>query len=587
MPIVTDIAPWGGLEARQAAVTPGRARVRVSISSKISETRAPEWPLADGSTRSAITLSASNPRSTRRQCPQGPGQQARSEDHHQAHRDLDHDEGPGQYPAPGSACRRFPLHECEEFRACRLPRRRHPAENRRCKGQERGESEHMVVGGHVQCGCSAATRVQNSHEGVADPERQREPAESADDRQHGSLHQQLACEPCPRRPERQAYAELAGARLRPGQQQVGQVGARHQQHQAGHTHQDQHGSTEFRPHGVEPLCAVSQPELATPAGVDFLQGQTRLPFRLGPADAVSEASHRNQPGNGVHPFHARRAAEGGHEVSDSRRRHRDVETAVELGAVEAARRHADDAVVVPVQQHGSPDHAGVAAERAPPEPAAENTHRIGDCVAHVLVVQQAADGRGYAERAVVMARHQLAIHPPGAVAGRQADRPREPAEDPGERRRPFVEGVDGPQRPHDTRPFTAIRVPESDEAVRLGDRQPLYQDGVREREDRRVRADAEDQRGDRDAREQRTSPQSADGVADVLPELVGEPHAAPVPVVLHDLAMLPTICLWRNAVTVPSWFGPAGILPKRSRARRTASRLGTPARIKSSAGASR
>ena len=215
--------------------------------------------------------------------------------------------------------------------------------------------------------------------------------------------------------------------------------------------------------------------------------------------------------------------------------------------MEAALGHSDDAVAMAVQEHRPPDHAGVPAERTPPEPVAENADGVGARVPHVVVVEQAPDGRSDAQRAVVAAGDQLAVYPPAAVAVcREVDRPREPAEDASDGRGPLGEGVDGPQGPHHTRPFAAMGPREGDEAVRLGHRQPLEENGVDEREDRGVGADPERERGDRDPREHRTPAQAPQRVPTVLPQLVGEPQAARATAVVPGALHATECTRWRG-----------------------------------------
>ena len=220
--------------------------------------------------------------------------------------------------------------------------------------------------------------------------------------------------------------------------------------------------------------------------------------------------------------------------------------------MEAALGHPDDAVAAAVQEHGPSDHAGVAAERALPQPVAEDADGVGGRVPHVVIVEEAPNGRAHPQRAVVPAGDQLAVDPPAAVAvRRQVDRPREPAEDAGEGRGPLGEGVDGPRGPHHAAALAAMGPGEGDEAVRLGHGEPLEEDGVDEGEDGGVGTDPERERGDGDPREHRAPAQAAQRVPAVLPQLAGEPRDARAPAVVPGALHATECTRWRAPGRTP------------------------------------
>ncbi len=84
----------------------------------------------------------------------------------------------------------------------------------------------------------------------------RDPAGQAQQR---ALDQQLTDEPAPARSQRHAHRDLAIPSRRPHQQQIGEVGARHQQHEANHDRQQPRDRVERRiDHRVQPYFVDGQ-----------------------------------------------------------------------------------------------------------------------------------------------------------------------------------------------------------------------------------------------------------------------------------------------------------------------------------------
>jgi hypothetical protein len=86
---------------------------------------------------------------------------------------------------------------------------------------------------------------------------------------------------------------------------------------------------------------------------------------------------------------------------------------------------------------------------------------------------------------------------------------------------------------HVTRP--RVGRPDEDEPIRVGVGQRPQQHGAEQAEDRGIRADAETERENRDARERRVPAQHARADAQVLHEMVERGESRAVPVVLPDL----------------------------------------------------
>ena len=122
--------------------------------------------------------------------------------------------------------------------ARRAKRRRRAEEQRRHDGDGARERQHPPVEREIE-EHGVGLRRQLAHEELAAPARDQQPERGADRRQQEAFRQQLTHQPPPRRAERQAHAPLVTPRGRARQQQVGDVGARDQQHERDHDH-DRH-----------------------------------------------------------------------------------------------------------------------------------------------------------------------------------------------------------------------------------------------------------------------------------------------------------------------------------------------------------
>jgi hypothetical protein len=84
----------------------------------------------------------------------------------------------------------------------------------------------------------AVVGADERHQRLAQPAGEHRAAECAERGDQQALREHLAHEPLPRRPDREAYGDLAFARGGPRQHQVREVRARDEQHQAGRAEQD-------------------------------------------------------------------------------------------------------------------------------------------------------------------------------------------------------------------------------------------------------------------------------------------------------------------------------------------------------------
>ena len=113
---------------------------------------------------------------------------------------------------------------------CRSPRRRRAEEERGQQRGDRGECQHAPVRRQVEPD-RVDRRRQLRHQRAATPRRDEEPEGRARAGQNHALDEQLANEPRPRRAEREPHAQLVLACRGAGQQQVGDIHTRNQQHE--------------------------------------------------------------------------------------------------------------------------------------------------------------------------------------------------------------------------------------------------------------------------------------------------------------------------------------------------------------------
>ena len=339
--------------------------------------------------------------------------------------------------------------------------------------------------------------------------RDRESRGAAEEREQGRLGEELAHDAAAARAEGRADRELLAAAERPGQHEVGHVRARDQEDEAHRAEQHE----QRRPHIADEV---------------LVQRDDRRP----PALVVRGVLGRKPRGDGVHL----RPCAGDARAGLQAREHQEVvdpadgpffgregegnpEPAV-LGETAPGREHADHGVLLAVGDEVAPDRSGVRAETRLPEFFREDRHAMAGLV--VAGCEEPSGERAYAEDGEevgrdVRRRDRFRLSRTGqrhAVGGQD----RHLLEDVVLRlpvevvRRRDAEGL------HAGEDVLRRNVRHDDEAVRVGIREGLQEDGVDDAEDRRVRADAEREDADRHGRKARVLPQHAERVSDVLRE---------------------------------------------------------------------
>ena len=221
------------------------------------------------------------------------------------------------------------------------------------------------------------------------------------------------------------------------------------------------------------------------------------------------------------------------ELGLAAQRQRDVEAVADHQAVEAGRRHADDLVRALVDQQRRVGGQIAAAQLALPEVVAEDHAAGGTRRGIVGGGEEAAAPGPHAERVEVGgADHHAARGPQVASDAREARRPREEVERllAGLQLVPLRAGQPVPRRGH-AHAAVAAGDAHLDDLVGPCHRQAAQAHRVEQLEDRRVGADAEGERGDRDHREADVVAERARRVAQVA----GEPIEPADAVHLVDL----------------------------------------------------
>ena len=183
--------------------------------------------------------------------------------------------------------------------------------------------------------------------------------------------------------------------------------------------------------------------------------------------------------------------------------------------VELRRHDADDRAPHAVHLDGLPDEIRPAPERGLPDLVRQDDdlRAVGPRLGHV---EGPSRLRVHAERLEEIGRHERRVDLPRVVGRRQVRLARREGADDGKGPRPLLEFQElGRRHPELVEPHRRKRARDVDEALRLRVAERPQEDGVHNREDRRVRADAERQRHDRDEREARRPGEIAQRVAKV------------------------------------------------------------------------
>ena len=364
-----------------------------------------------------------------------------------------------------------------------------------------------------------------------------------------------------RRAQREPHRHLAGSGRRPGQQQVDDIGARDQEHGGGNPEEEEQGR-------ALPTPVLVHPALPLPSRAD-VQGSVEEPGHLRRAharlqrrlDLGQDAPVQGLEGRaGLLDGHA--GLEAGKEVGpvsapvlepavlfmreQAAHRDRREERArhVERRAAEPRRRHADDGQWLAVHDEHVSDHVGRSIELRLPEVVTQDNHGMAADRLVDLRAEQSAGGRPQSQRREVRARDLRAPDRDGPVSigdvGEEAPVRRERGED----GLLALEVTEHRVAEHvvasagvvvATRPWLRSRAIEVDEPLGLDDGQRAQEELAVEGEDRRVGPNAQGERHDRHAGDERRLGQHAEPESDVghRPlQLVGEPQAARSPAVV-------------------------------------------------------
>ena len=149
----------------------------------------------------------------------------------QADRDLQSDENLTQLEAassiqfaPGAL-----LQFRNQVRTRRLQCRRQPKDQACSQGHQHGEQKHVAIQGQVQAGLLQLRGAEFPHQIASQKGKAKTECASGRGQHHG-FRQQLGDDPPPRRPNRHADGYLTLSSRGPGQQQVGNIETRNQQH---------------------------------------------------------------------------------------------------------------------------------------------------------------------------------------------------------------------------------------------------------------------------------------------------------------------------------------------------------------------
>jgi hypothetical protein len=364
-------------------------------------------------------------------------------------------------------------------------------------------------------------------EGARAPGRDQQPHRAAERRQHQALGEELAHEPQAAPAHGGADRDFAVARGGAGEQQVRDVGATDQQHEAHRAEQHEQRGPYLPHHSLRQRDALGLPAergwivvrvaLREPAGQRQELGLELVDRGAGlePADEVEHArpTQVDEVGIGVVQRHRRPQL---HRRSSALDR-----------MTEAFRHDADDGDRIVIEPHRPSDHRPLAAEPLLPQIVRDQGH-VAD-VALVVGLGKVAPQHGRrAEQREVVVAHYRGLDPLGLVRAGQVDVDRPHGGQVADRRHFREEIVVFGLRHGHLTPFAAQQLgPEAHQLIRLRIRQRLEQHRVDHAEDRGVGADAQRERQHGHDGERRAPPEPAQRESKIPPERVH--HATSTP----------------------------------------------------------
>ncbi len=437
-------------------------------------------------------------------------QQPRAHEEHERERDLGDDEQVAHAArATRAGAARALLHRLLQVGARGRERGREAEDDAGQKRQAEGEEEYVRVEreltqvGHAR----ELRRGYQRDEQVGAPQREHEPRAAAHEREQHALRQKLTHHAPARSAERRPQRDLFAPRRRAREQEVGDVGAGDQKHEADRAQEREEDGPKLpdelllQRHDADAGARVRLRVVRRDARGDRLHLRAR---RL-------KARARLQTRDDLNPVPVARA---GLLRADLQRR-------PQLGVAEAREaeargQDADYRATAAARRDRLADDTLVAAVAPLPELVAQQ-HDAGAARRFVALDEGSPAQRGHAERVEEVRADRRALHALRAFAAREREEGRREAGDRLELRAlaPPVEEVRvGSLAPVEL--FLRVRLPEVDEPRRVFEGQRPQERRVHDREDGAVGADAQRQRHDRDQSEARLLQQHAHRVSHVL-----------------------------------------------------------------------
>ena len=345
-------------------------------------------------------------------------EQARGHDQHQRESNLRHDEDLAQPHATPAAAGRSGertgpnlLQRRHQIDAGSLNRRGQPEHQSGEDRKRERHAQHVPVQLRVQREVFAAVGEQEREH--ADAPRGEQQAEHATDRgEHHAFGQKLSNDPHPAGADAEPHSDFAPPRRRARQQQVGDVGARNQQNQARHRHQDVDRLRVSPPEAVQTRAAFQDPQFGNvrALAIGCRRGLGETP-ELWPQHrpGLSQPHTGFEPAHDLDPVEVRvqiRRCPDRFEHHPGSHRHIEVRNRPGLRAEEPRRRHADHREGLVVDSDGSADRQPGVSEASLAEPVAQHGDGLGPGFVIARKNQTSPGGR-HAHPAEVVSRHVL------------------------------------------------------------------------------------------------------------------------------------------------------------------------------------
>ena len=406
-------------------------------------------------------------------------------------------------------------------------RRREAEQQRGCDGHAGRKAQDAQVEMRLQHHPFDRSGEHRNQERRAPPREQQSGA-GAQRHQHEAFGQQLADQPAAARANREPHRHLVLPRGGAGEQQVGDIGAADEEHDADDRHDDHQrigvglakvvgapGRGDERDAAEVAALVAGHPDFRHVAVPQCLEVRPRL---LGRRTGCKTPDHAQPP-----------ALLRLQTLFDEHHGQRDVERHADPEPEESGRCDPDDRHPLRADLNVLPEHCRISCEAARPEVVADDGHRaVRTATARHGIVrgrQQPSVGGANTKQVEVGAGGVLAAHALRHPVDRHLEHPlaecRDPREEPVVIPKQLETGI--------RRTAAAAGLPagvvDEEQSLRVVDRQRLDQHGVDQTEDRRVGADPEPERQQGHERERRRPPQKPEGVADVAAQLVDQPQA--------------------------------------------------------------